>query len=235
MSRRTIATARTNRWRRAAVGVAASVVLASLLCAASALGVTNVGVFYDETESNYVGVHGGDGDHDLVIGFDPAQSDYLIRDNQRFVASHVGPAHCSVIDARSASCPRADDGLRAEVAVDVSTWHGDDRIRIDPTVEDRVEINGSDGDDVIDGGPAGDQIIGGDGADLLRSHRGGDLVEGHRGGDVYHGGRGADDVYARDHHRDRVIDCGRGSHDEAWIDKRVDPRPIGCETVHRWD
>src|SRR6266542_4204611 len=130
MSRQGIATMRTSRRGRAAVWAVASAALASLLCAASALGVTYIGVFYDETESNQVSVHGSDRDHDLDIGLSSDQSEYVIRDNQRFVASDIGPARCSVIGARTASCPRADNGLRAEVAIDVSTWHGDDRIRI---------------------------------------------------------------------------------------------------------
>lgn len=219
--------------RRWAVG-AVSAVLAMLLSSATAVGKTSVGVFYDEYGDYQVTVTGGRANHDLVLAFRSAHEDYTISDNQRMVAADIGPQRCSVNDAHLASCPRADDGLRAEYAVDLHTYTGDDRVRIDPSVGDRIRIATWSGDDVVGGGPSPDDMVGGDGADVLSSHRANDYLEGDGGKDIYRGGRGNDHIYARDHQHDLVIDCGPGDRDEAWIDKGIDPRPTGCETVHRW-
>jgi Ca2+-binding RTX toxin-like protein len=82
-------------------------------------------------------------------------------------------------------------------------------------------------------GQAGNDVLKGfAGPDVLDGGRGNDTLDGGKGRDTLQGGRGNDTLNARDGQRDAYIICGPGTHDKAIIDK-VDPKPVGCETVLR--
>lgn len=85
---------------------------------------------------------------------------------------------------------------------------------------------------MIAGSAANDLLRGGPGADLIRGRAGNDVVNGKQGRDRLFGGSGADSLNARHRDRDKRIDCARGA-DRAAIDRRIDPRPVGCEEVRR--
>jgi Ca2+-binding RTX toxin-like protein len=74
-----------------------------------------------------------------------------------------------------------------------------------------TRINGGPGNDSITGGVGGDVIIAGPGVNTVRGNLGDDRLE------------------MRNATRDALIDCGVGN-DTAVVD-RIDPIPIGCETV----
>jgi Ca2+-binding RTX toxin-like protein len=86
-------------------------------------------------------------------------------------------------------------------------------------------LQGTRGDDRLQGGPDGDRLFGRDGDDLLLGGPGDDEIHGGRGRDRIDAGPGDDRVRVRDGRRDRVR-CGPGR-DTVTAD-RVD-RLIGCE------
>jgi RTX calcium-binding nonapeptide repeat (4 copies) len=95
-------------------------------------------------------------------------------------------------------------------------------------------IDGGAGEDIAVGGKGSDRIDGKVGADVLRGGDGPDLIDGWGGREILSGGDGVDELDASDGRRDRRIRCGPGGGDDvALIDRRLDPRPRQCETVHR--
>ena len=155
---------------------------------------------------------------------------------------------CDRVDAKTVSCPDIAD-LR------VAGNGGDDEIEaagLRPGYSRLIAIGGS-GDDTISGGPQDDFLDGGDGSDTLVGNGGDDSIEGSMGndrlrgraGDDYLGGSddpGADEFYGgsgedllsagEDGEADRTVNCGGGSRDAAFVDRR-DPRPKSCERVER--
>jgi len=71
-------------------------------------------------------------------------------------------------------------------------------------------------------------VKGGNGKDKLSGGSGKDKLIGGKGKDRMNGGAGNDRLLARDHKRD-VVNCGKGKHDRAVVD-RVD-KVRGCEKV----
>jgi hypothetical protein len=89
-------------------------------------------------------------------------------------------------------------------------------------------LNGQAGNDKVSGGKAKDTVKGGNGKDKLSGGSGKDKLIGGKGKDRMNGGAGNDRLLARDHKRD-VVNCGKGKHDRAVVD-RVD-KVRGCEKV----
>jgi hypothetical protein len=89
-------------------------------------------------------------------------------------------------------------------------------------------LNGQAGNDKVSGGKAADSVKGGNGKDKLSGGSGKDKLIGGKGKDRMNGGAGNDRLLARDHKRD-VVNCGKGKHDRAVVD-RVD-KVRGCEKV----
>jgi dienelactone hydrolase len=89
-------------------------------------------------------------------------------------------------------------------------------------------LNGQAGNDRVSGGKANDSVKGGNGKDKLSGGSGKDKLIGGKGKDRMNGGAGNDQLLARDHKRD-VVNCGKGKHDRAVVD-RVD-KVRGCEKV----
>jgi Ca2+-binding RTX toxin-like protein len=85
------------------------------------------------------------------------------------------------------------------------------------------------GADVISGGGGSDTLRGGSGDDRLLGGFRHDLLRGGKGVDSLLGQEGPDRLLARDHRRDRRINCGPGGtkHQSAIVDK-IDPPAKGC-------
>jgi Ca2+-binding RTX toxin-like protein len=116
--------------------------------------------------------------------------------------------------------------------ISISGGPGDD-MAVGGSRSDTIE--GGSGGDVAVGGSGGDRIDGEAGGDVLRGSGGPDLIDGWGGRDSLVGGDGVDELDASDGKRDRRIRCGPGHapDDVALIDRRLDPRPRQCETIHR--
>jgi Ca2+-binding RTX toxin-like protein len=94
-------------------------------------------------------------------------------------------------------------------------------------------LSGLRGDDVLVGRGNRDQLWGSGGDDTLRGGPGRDELSGGAGADRLEGGADNDTIRADDGRHDAdVIDCGPGSRDVVWIDRRVD-RQRNCEKVVR--
>src|SRR4051812_17259233 len=108
------------------------------------------------------------------------------------------------------------------------TGRGNDRLEVADSVRTAVEISGGRGADILRGGRFNDDINGDVGSDVSIGRSGNDSLSdfGHNG-DVFVGGAGNDDLTAFDNGNDKRIDCGSGHHDEAFIDPKGDPKPVG--------
>jgi Ca2+-binding RTX toxin-like protein len=113
----------------------------------------------------------------------------------------------------------ADDFQGTDAADRVRGLRGADRLR------------GAGGNDCLTGNRGRDRLRGDAGTDRLAGGRGSDRVRGGAGTDRLAGGRGSDRIGALDGRRD-VVRCGRGKHDRARVDRRLD-RVRGCERVRR--
>jgi Ca2+-binding RTX toxin-like protein len=131
---------------------------------------------------------------------------------------------CRSVDALSATC-YTTGGIQASGQL----LDGDDTIRVfDPIASAFFAGRGA---DRVVGNALGDFLRGGPGSDRLAGRHGNDEVYGLRGHDSSYGGAGNDLLWAVDDDHDRVIDCGSGN-DRAFVDRKLDPKPIGCEHVH---
>lgn len=88
-------------------------------------------------------------------------------------------------------------------------------------------VAGWSGADTLGGGPGSDGLLGFGGDDTLKGGPGADALFGQKGRDRFFGGPGLDVLLARDGRRDRVVNCGRGSRQQAVVDVR-DPRAKRC-------
>ena len=95
------------------------------------------------------------------------------------------------------------------------------------------KLYGGDGFDDMSGSGGDEKVYGGGDNDYLTGGEGADLIDGGSGTDFLGGGINSDRIRAVDGHRDARIDCGPGSEDVARIDRKIDPRPWGCERVVR--
>lgn len=95
----------------------------------------------------------------------------------------------------------------------------------------RNRLKGTKFGDQIDGLGGKDRLKGARGADCLSGGNGNDRLGGGRGADELAGGKGNDRIAARDGVRDRV-NCGRGKHDRAKVDRKDRVRE-SCERVKR--
>jgi hypothetical protein len=90
-------------------------------------------------------------------------------------------------------------------------------------------LKGGAGNDRIAGNGGRDDLSGGRGNDRLDGGSGPDVVAGGPGADYLRGGAGNDELYTRDHQRDRRIDCGPGSNRREGARRdRNDPNAISC-------
>jgi hypothetical protein len=202
------------------------------------------------SEQGGVRIVGGDADSAIET---EVQSDgtIVITDRAGVRATDPFPQDgfdCVAIDSTRARCDFPSDG-----GVDAFLGAGDDVLNTDPAMpgqlvgtagsgrdsvvlpsgsEVHLRFRGNMGADVIVGAPANDLLRGGPGADLIRGRAGNDVVNGKQGRDRLFGGGGDDALKARHRDRDKRIECARGD-DRAAVDRRLDPRPVGCEQVVR--
>jgi Ca2+-binding RTX toxin-like protein len=111
---------------------------------------------------------------------------------------------------------------------------GNDYVDVKGTVDNRVFIEGNDGDDQLYGRQFGDTIYGGNGADIIGAGAGVDSLNGGPGADRIDGGEDNDFIYAKDSTKD-VIQCGTGTDwaqiDRNWFGGLLDSVYAGCETL----
>jgi len=81
--------------------------------------------------------------------------------------------------------------------------------------------------EVLEGTERADRLIGSNQSETIWGRGGDDTLVGGGGADLMRGFGGRDFIDARDHGRDRVIDCGSGS-DRGALTDNGDPRPISC-------
>jgi Ca2+-binding RTX toxin-like protein len=81
--------------------------------------------------------------------------------------------------------------------------------------------------EILEGTNLADRLTGSRKGETIWGRGGGDLLVGKAGADLLEGFGGADLIDARDHRRDRRIDCGGGADRGARRD-RADPRAISC-------
>jgi hypothetical protein len=96
------------------------------------------------------------------------------------------------------------------------------------------DLNGDSGNDLLDGGYGADTLSGGPGADRLDG--GVEAIEDafYTGrDDILIGGPGNDRLDAWGADRDHTINCGPGKKDKVIVDRRLDPKPRGCESVKK--
>ncbi len=211
--------------------------LALMPFASQAAAVTYVGSHYPDFSRFGLGVVGDAGENRITVaveGDDPMS--YVLEDP-------------TGVDARTNCVNESPTVARCAQrgGVNISAKGGDDIVRIDiPFPGLLVGGAGSDlligggGDDKLRGGTSADtlkgragadRIFGDEGRDRLIGGPGRDMLKGGPGRDVFRGGAGDDVLRAVDGERDRVIDCGPGKRDIAYIDRGLDPEPIGCERV----
>jgi Ca2+-binding RTX toxin-like protein len=111
---------------------------------------------------------------------------------------------------------------------------GNDYVDVKGPVDNRVFIEGNDGDDQLYGRQFGDTIYGGNGADIIGAGAGVDSLNGGPGADRIDGGEDNDFIYAKDSTKD-VIQCGTGTDwaqvDHTWYGGLLDTVYAGCETL----
>lgn len=107
----------------------------------------------------------------------------------------------------------------------------DDAVMIGAPVDGK--LHGGKGLDYLIGSGGDEEIYGGRDNDYLDGGEGADLIDGGPGADFLGGGINSDKIRADDGEHDARIDCGPGSEDVARIDRKIDPRPWGCERVIR--
>lgn len=95
------------------------------------------------------------------------------------------------------------------------------------------KLYGGGGADRLDGSDGDEEIHGDRGRDYVYAGVGADVIDGGPDPDTLVGGINSDRIRADDGKPDVRIDCGPGSEDVARIDRKIDPRPWGCERVVR--
>jgi Ca2+-binding RTX toxin-like protein len=96
------------------------------------------------------------------------------------------------------------------------------------------DLDGDSGNDLLVGGYGADTLDGGPGADTLDG--GAEAIEDafYTGrDDTLLGGPGNDRLDAWGADRDHTINCGPGKKDKVIVDRRLDPKPKGCEFVKK--
>lgn len=229
----------------------------------AAAGATTIQTYEDERfAETYIEVDGGSGPNNIRIRSEGERETLIIVDSRRIESSDCPQLSAHKVRCESRYDPYlnvlgegGDDRVMArhskELSLGASGGSGGDVIV--GGHDNFISISGGPGDDVavggrrrdtIDGGPGGDTAVGGkggdridgeSGGDVLRGGGGPDLIDGWGGRDSLVGGDGVDELDASDGERDRRIRCGpdHARDDVALIDRRLDPRPRRCETIHR--
>jgi RTX calcium-binding nonapeptide repeat (4 copies) len=210
---------------------AARLVLAALALACvfpSVALATRVSLFGPDTRFGFraeIEVNGTRGPNRISIDYLPTQGTFVVTDPTGITASG-----CELAGRTRARCVAP-----ANSRVEVHAKGGSDRVAVARVVKTRVQADGGSGEDVITGGSGDDQLMGSGGDDVLRGKGGDDSLGGlfDSGHDEFFGGSGDDDIDSSEHRSepDKVIDCGPGNRDDAFVDEKRDPKPTGCEDV----
>lgn len=202
--------------------VAASLVVGAAAQAGSS--VSTAASYPPEGGPGSMTISGGPAANRLILSMEQGTGSYLVSD-----AAGIVPGNdCETIDAHQIRCARHTSAALPD-RFGASLGDGDDQFAIEMFGRGG-EINGGEGDDTIRSAEHRNVVLGDDGQDRLVGRGGNDGLIGGHGRDSLYGGRGNDRLDARQRDRDRVVDCGRGN-DVALLDRRLDPKPRGCETV----
>lgn len=94
---------------------------------------------------------------------------------------------------------------------------GDDIFEVVNTVSARMELNGDDGNDQIQGGTNDDVLTGGEGQDFIQGNAGNDILKGGNGDDLIEGSAGADSLYGGDEQTDNGFDTAIYTNSDAGV------------------
>lgn len=172
----------------------------------------NGGGGFDTAE--FVGNDNNEGDA-MVVGIDPNQPDQAL-------VTRTNPVQFFV------QVQNIED-------IALSTQSGNDTVTINNlsgTRVKRVRVNGGVGNDFINGASSGVilELDGSDGNDILLGGAGSDTLTGGAGNDQIFGGDGMDSIFANDGQGDQ-ISCGNGK-DQVFIDPPpLDVVDVDCEAV----
>ena len=189
---------------------------------------TSVSVFGPNTRFGFPGeiqITGTKGPNRIRVAYQAAGGAFVVTDTSWITTQ--GCERLARTRVRCLSPPRS--------FLNIKTREGSDRVAIDRSVRTGAEVRGGSGDDLIIGGKLGDDLSGDGGDDVIRG-KGGDDDLGSLfdlGRDSYYGGAGNDDIDASEEGSgpDLVISCGGGAMDDAFVDRKRDPKPRGCEDV----
>ena len=189
---------------------------------------TSVEVFGPNTRFGFPGeihITGTKGSNRIKVAYQAALGAFVVTDTTGITTQ--GCERLARTRVRCVSPPRS--------FLNVGAREGSDRVAIERSVRTGAEVQGGSGRDLITGGPFDDDLSGDGGDDVIRG-KGGDDDLGSLfdlGRDSFYGGGGNDDIDASEERSgpDLVISCGGGAMDDAFIDRKRDPKPEGCEDV----
>ncbi len=199
--------------------IAFAIVTAGTSIADTTSSPITVGDSGDETHGAQLVINGNSGDNEVTVGYSSIGNQYVVDSPDGIVTTT-----CTTISTTEVQC------FRVGGPEGIGLHGGDDYLDL-KTKEVSGNSYGDEGDDVMLGSGYANLLDGGKGADVIEGARGNDHIYGGLGPDVLRGQRGNDTIHAQDDRRDTVINCGPGSHDVAYIDRKLDPMPIGCERV----
>lgn len=204
-----------------------AIVVVSALPAAPAQA-TSVEVFGPNTRFGFPGevhVTGTRGPNRITVTYQAVSEAFVVTDS-----SGTTTQGCEQLSRTRVRCVSPQRSF-----LNIGAREGRDRVAIDRSVRTGAEVQGGSGDDLITGGQLDDDLSGDGGDDVIRG-KGGDDDLGSLfdlGRDSFYGGGGNDDIDASEERSgpDRVISCGGGAMDDAFVDRKRDPKPEGCEDI----
>jgi Ca2+-binding RTX toxin-like protein len=203
-------------------GAALLSLLAMAAAAAPAAALTRVHSFGPDIRGGPGGIEisGSRGNDVIRVNF--ANGKVVVRDRAGIRASG---RLCERVTRTRAECRKG-----AATDLFVRGRPGNDRITVANGLTGSGWLIGGPGNDLLRGGSGADQLDGGGGTDRLRGRGGDDSLSGGLGPDSANGAAGNDMLFMAHSDNDRVIACGDGDQDNAFVDPQ-DPDPVGCEFI----
>jgi hypothetical protein len=196
---------------------------ASLMAAAASTANVYPESFYPQDSGLSFAFHATPRDDDVRVAFGVPYPDPISIEDPDGVRYASGDCHPT--SPTSAECLDRFGHYQGRLMA------GDDKVVL--TGWKGGKLYGGGGDDRMDGSDGDEEIYGDRGRDWIYAGVGADAIEGGPGPDTLVGGLNSDRIRADDGKADNRIDCGPGSDDVARIDRKIDPRPWGCERVVR--
>jgi Ca2+-binding RTX toxin-like protein len=210
---------RGDRVRARSFGGALLVVLAAMY-SLPALGLADVGpIKVDAINDQFarLNIEATSGNDAIVVGAE--RGEFVVDADQG-----VETSTCTSVSSSRVRCPHYSG------YIPVFLFEGDDQLKLD-SKHVRGRVDGGPGKDTLIGNRRHNFLYGGTEADQISGGAGPDRINGQSGRDAMSGQRGSDTILAIDGFRDKVISCGPGKDDVAYVDRGIDPKPVGCESV----